>query len=124
MSTLMLAAILALSAPEAEGPFQRLAGPAFERFAARAERLCAKAQSRFIKPADLDEVESRFLEGLSAGDLARVKAAIPRSIDGGPRSCEGRNGLSCASTHNLKAIERADQLQPFVAFVCAHPAPR
>jgi hypothetical protein len=103
-------------------PLQVFAGPAFEAFAARADAQCPGAQVRFIKPADLDFAEEGFEGGLSAPEQAKFKAAIPRGADGGPKSCEDRNGLSCQASRNLEAIGKAHQMKRFLAFVCAAKA--
>ncbi len=118
----VLAAIVTPAVPVPGPPFQVLAGPAFESFAARTDARCPGAHARFIKPAGLAFEEEGFQASLSASEQAKFNVAIPRSADGGPKSCEDRDGLSCPASRNLEAIARAHQMKRFIAFVCASKA--
>jgi hypothetical protein len=113
-----LVAALAPATPVASAPFQILAGPAFEAFAADTDARCPSAHVRFIKPADLDLEQQSFEASLRRSERARFKAAIPRTAVGAPKACEGRNGLSCTAINNLEALKTAHQIKRFIAFSC------
>jgi hypothetical protein len=108
----------------AEGPsFQIFAGTSFEALASRTDAACPDARARFFNAGDLAWEEETFEENLTAADKARIRAAIERTPDGAPRSCENRNGLSCSASSDLEAIEKAGQMGRFAIFVCATKPP-
>ena len=110
---------------QAEGPsFQLFAGPAFEALAGRTDAACPDAHARSFNAGDLAWEEETFEENLAAADRARIRAAIERTPDGAPRSCENSNGLSCAASTDLEAIRKAGQMGRFATFVCATRPPQ
>jgi hypothetical protein len=109
----------------AEGAqFQILAGPAFEALASRTDAACPDGHARFFNAGDLAWEEETFEENLGAADRAKIRAAIERTPDGAPRSCENRNGLSCSASSDLEAIEKAGQMERFATYVCATKPPQ
>lgn len=109
----------------AEGAsFQIFAGPTFEALASSTDAACPDAHARFFNAGDLAWEEETFEENLAATDRARIRAAIERTPDGAPRSCENRNGLSCSASSDLEAIEKAGQMGRFATFVCATKPPQ
>lgn len=97
------------------GPGQILAGAAFERFAAHADRACPSRYLRNIAPGDLSGEQEDFVARLSPRRQAQLAAA-----DHSDGICSGRNGLSCPVDETLDAMARTQLLQRFTAFACAH----
>ncbi len=74
------------------------------------------------KPAgDVNGLQEGFYSTLSAKDSKAFESAIPR-VDGGPRSCANRNGISCPTAWNMIAMERVGLLPRFVSYACANGA--
>jgi len=113
------AAALASSGSSSDQPFQVFGGPTFEAFARATEAACPKARARYVTAGDLDWWEEGFTDALPKTESARVLRSIPRGADGGPKVCEGRNGLSCPASSELDAISKAGLMDRFVDFVCA-----
>lgn len=105
-----VALLLAVSLPDAS---QKLAGPAFEHFAAKSEEICPARALRSVTPGDLDLSEQQFLDKLPRRQRLRVAAA-----EHGGRRCTSDHGLSCPSVELLDAMARAAELDAFVAYAC------
>ena len=113
----MIGIALALAAGPAAS--QLLAGPAFERFAAAADRRCPAARLRSITPGDLDYLREGFLDTLTPVRRARIAA-----VNAADARCSGHNGLACPATATLTAFTRTRVLSTFVAFACGARPPR
>lgn len=112
---LFLALILTTtSAP----PEQVLAGPVFEQFAEKTDRLCPARRLRLVTPGDLSWEQEGFEEWISPTLEKRLTAAN-RQND----RCAHRNGLSCPTVETLAAMERTNILPAFASFACAYPQP-
>ena len=101
-----------------EDAWQKLAGHAFEAFAARTEAICPARQFRFVTPGDLDGYQEDFIATLPRATQRRLAR-----VDRGPTHCSGNGGLSCPSVRLLEAMSNIGQLDAFAAFACAAPAP-
>lgn len=108
----MIAVALLLAASSLDAS-QKLAGPAFERFAAKSEAVCPARALRSVTPGDLDLSEQQFLDKLPRRQRSRIAAA-----DHGGRRCTSDHGLSCPSVELLDAMAHADQLDAFVGYAC------
>ena len=95
---------------------QVLAGPVFERFAARADHQCPARHLRSLKPAELDGMEESFDAALSARQRGRILAADHF----GPRCSQEDHGATCGAIGRLEAIRRTGALESFVSFACTH----
>lgn len=107
-----LALLLAASLPHI------LAGPSFEAFATRTDRLCPARHRRSVTPGDLDYVQDEFRTHLAARDRQRLAAA-----DHVDARCAGHNGLSCSVGETLDAMRRTALLDRFAASTCTAKLP-
>ncbi len=96
--------------------WQKLAGPAFEAFAARTEALCPAQQFRFVTPGDLDAYQEDFAATLTRPERARLAHANPSR-----RTCTSGHGLSCPTVTLLGAMTTVGLLDRFAAFACTDP---
>ena len=72
------------------------------------------------KPAgDVNGLQEGFYSTLSAKESKAFDNAVPR-VDGGPRSCANRDGISCPTAWNMVAMERVGLLPRFVSYACAN----
>ena len=110
----VIALILALAPAGADG--QKLAGTAFEAFAAKSEAICPARQFRFVTPGDLDGYQEDFVATLTRRARVRLAAANPSR-----RECTIGHGLSCPTVTLLGAMGRVGLLDRFAAFACTDP---
>jgi hypothetical protein len=72
------------------------------------------------KPAgDVNYLEEGFQSTLNTRQQRAFEKAIPR-VNGGPRVCANRNGISCPTAWDMIAIEKAGLLPRFVGYACSN----
>jgi hypothetical protein len=110
----VIASTLALAPAGAD--VQKLAGAAFETFAAKTEAICPARHFRFVTPGDLDGYQEDFAATLTRRERARLAAANPSR-----RACTSGHGLSCPTVTLLGAMGTVGLLERFAAFACTDP---
>ena len=92
---------------------------AWSDFNSRVTTRCPALKFESKPAGDVNFLQERFYVTLSSEENRVFERAVPR-VNGGPRACAERNGISCPTAWNMLALEKAGLLPRFAAFACAN----
>jgi hypothetical protein len=96
-------------------------GSAWTDFNKRVATQCPALALDSKAAGDVNGLQERFYATLNPAQNRAFDKAIPR-VDGGPKPCAERDGITCPTAWNMVALKKAGLLSRFVTYACANAA--